>query len=73
MKKGNKAKAAFITPKGLYELLVMFFGLCNALSTFQTYVNETFADFINEGWLLGYLDDMLIILENETLDYARTK
>jgi len=30
MKQGDEVKAAFVTPKGLYELLVMFFGLCNA-------------------------------------------
>ena len=28
-------KAAFITNRGLFEPLVMFFGLCNAPATFQ--------------------------------------
>ena len=53
-------KAAFSTPFGLYESTVMFFGLCNSPATFQAYMNHTFRDFIDEGWLIIYMDDMLI-------------
>ena len=35
IKDGDQHKAAFITPFGLYEPMVMFFGLCNAPATFQ--------------------------------------
>jgi len=73
MKKGDEAKAAFITPKGLYKPLVMFFGLCNVLSTFQAYINDAFGDFLQEGWFLGYLDDTLILSENDEEDYQYTK
>ena len=73
MKKGDEAKAAFITPKGLYEPLVMFFGLCNVPSTFQAYINNAFSNFLQEGWFLGYLDDMLILSENDKEDYQYTK
>ena len=53
-------KVAFSTPFGLYEPTVMFFRLCNSLATFQAYMNHTFHDFIDEGWLIIYMDDMLI-------------
>jgi hypothetical protein len=35
IKEGDEWKAAFITNCGLFELLVMFFGMCNALPFFQ--------------------------------------
>jgi hypothetical protein len=38
----------------------MFFGLCNSLATFQAYMNRTFQQEINEGWLVIYMDDILI-------------
>jgi len=34
IKEGDKWKAAFKTPKGLFEPCVMFFGLTNSLATF---------------------------------------
>lgn len=39
IKEGDKWKAAFLTPEGLFEPLVMFFGLINSPATFQTMVN----------------------------------
>jgi hypothetical protein len=37
---GNKWKAAFRTNRGLFEPLVMYFGLTNSLATFQMMMNE---------------------------------
>ena len=34
MRKGDEEKAAFVTCRGLFEPLVMQFGLCNAPPTF---------------------------------------
>ena len=68
MKEGNEHKVVFITPKGLFEPLVMFFRLCNAPLTFQANMNETFGDFINEGWLLAYLDNTMIMSETDEED-----
>ena len=34
IKKGDEWKAAFLTPEGLFELTVMFFGLANSPATF---------------------------------------
>ena len=57
IEEGDEHKAAFITEFGLFEPLVMFFGLCNSPPTFQRLMAHTFADFILEGWLCIYMDD----------------
>jgi len=45
---------------GLFEPLVMFFGLTNSPSTFQTMMNKIFQDLVMEGVVCVYLDDILI-------------
>jgi hypothetical protein len=47
IKEGDEWKAAFITNHGLYEPLVMFFGLTNSPATFQTMMNNLFRHLIN--------------------------
>jgi hypothetical protein len=59
IKDGDEAKAAFITNRGLYEPLVMGFGLCNAPATFQCMMNDLFKDMINVC-VVVYLDDIMI-------------
>ena len=39
---------------------VMFFGMCNSPATFQAFMNDLFRDYITEGWLVIYMDDLLI-------------
>jgi hypothetical protein len=39
MKEGDEWKATFRTNRGLFEPLVMFFGLTNSPATFQTMMN----------------------------------
>jgi hypothetical protein len=69
IKEGDKYKAAFKTPLGLFEPIVMTFGLCNAPATFQTFMNNIFEDMIDEGHVVVYLDDILIFAEDTaTLD-----
>ena len=63
MKEGDEWKATFQTNRGLFELLVMFFGLCNSLATFQTMMDGIFNDLIMEGVVVVYLDDILIFTE----------
>jgi hypothetical protein len=58
--KGDEWKAAFHTNRGLFEPLVMYFGLTNSPATFQTMMNEIFQDLITEGVVSVYLDDILI-------------
>jgi hypothetical protein len=57
---GDEWKAAFHTNKGLFEPLVMYFGLTNSLATFQMMMNEIFQDLIPKGIVSVYLDDILI-------------
>ncbi|CCM07259.1 uncharacterized protein FIBRA_09606 [Fibroporia radiculosa] len=60
IKEGNKWKGAFITPQGLFEPTVMFFGMTNSPATFQAMMDGIFADLLLEGWLVIYIDDILI-------------
>jgi len=58
---GDEYKTAFKTPLSLFESCVMTFGLCNALATFQTFMDTQFADFLETGKVVIYLDDILIM------------
>ena len=50
----------------------MFFGLCNSPTTFQQFMNESFKDMIAEGWLVVYMDDLLVSSPNPEVDTQRT-
>jgi len=63
IKEGDEWKATFQTNHGLYEPLVMFFGLTNSHATFQTMMDNIFKDLISEGVVMVYLDDILIFME----------
>ena len=73
IKKGDEWKAAFITPSGLFEPTVMFFGLCNAPATFQNMMNDIFRDMLQEGWIVIYMDDILIFSDNPETHHQRTR
>jgi hypothetical protein len=60
MKEGDEWKVAFRMNRGLFEPLVMFFGLTNSPSTFQMMMNDICHDLIMEGVVCVYLDDILI-------------
>jgi hypothetical protein len=60
IKKGEEWKATFLTPEGLFELTVMFFGLNNSPATFQMMMNTIFWAKVTQGWLLVYMDDIAI-------------
>jgi hypothetical protein len=64
MKEGNEWKAAFHTNRGLFKPLVMFFGLTNSPSTFQTMMNNIFQDLIMEGVICVYLNNILICMKS---------
>jgi hypothetical protein len=61
---GDEYKAAFKTALGLFEPLVMTFGLCNAPATFQTFMNNLFSDLIDDGHVIVYLDNILIFQDS---------
>ena len=64
MKVGDKWKAAFQTNQGLYEPLVMFFGLTNSPATFQTMMDGIFDKLITDRVVVVYLDDILIFTKS---------
>ena len=45
---------------GLFEPTVMFFGMCNSPATFQAMMDGTFEDIIEGGFVLIYMDNILI-------------
>ena len=73
IKDGHQWKAAFITHKGLFKPTVMFFGLTNSPATFQQFMNDSFRDMIAEGWLVIYMDNLLIFSPDEETHHERTK
>jgi len=73
IKKGDEWKAAFKTNTGLFEPTVMFFGLCNSPATFQAMMDSIFKDEVQEGWVIVYIDDILIFSKDKKLLEERTK
>ena len=60
IQEGDEWKAAFLTPEGLFELTVMFFGLTNSPTTFQMMMNMIFHREVTQGWMSIYMDDLAI-------------
>ena len=60
IKDGHKWKGAFVMPIRSYELVVMFFGICNSPSTFQQMMNDIFSDEMHEDFLVIYMDDLIV-------------
>jgi len=65
IKPRDEWKAAFCTNRGLFEPLVMFFGMTNSPAIFQTMMNNVFRTVIAEGIVVVYLDDILIFTKTE--------
>ncbi|CEL54635.1 Retrotransposable element Tf2 155 kDa protein type 1 OS=Schizosaccharomyces pombe (strain 972 / ATCC 24843) GN=Tf2-1 PE=4 SV=1 [Rhizoctonia solani AG-1 IB] len=63
VKEGDEWKTAFRTKYGLFETLVMPFGLSGAPGAFQAMMNEVFQDLLDVSVII-YLDDILIFSKN---------
>ncbi|ESK82308.1 reverse transcriptase-rnase h-integrase [Moniliophthora roreri MCA 2997] len=51
----------------------MFFRLSNSPATFQAFMNNVLSDFINEGWCVVYMDNILIFSNDPEDHRERTK
>lgn len=52
-------KTTVKTKQGLFEWMVMPFGICNALAMFMRVMNDLFRPFLDH-FILVYLDDILV-------------
>jgi hypothetical protein len=64
IKEGDEWKTAFKTKYGLFEYLIMPFGLANAPAAFQHLMNDIFRDLLDVHVII-YLDDILIFSKSE--------
>ena len=64
MKAGEEWKTAFRTRYGLYEYMVMLFGLTNAPATCQEMINDTLREYL-DVFVIAYLDDILVYIAGE--------
>lgn len=55
---------SFVTPHGQFEYTRMPFGLKNAPSVFQRFINFIFRDLIDNNKILLYMDDIMVATNN---------
>ena len=65
IKEGDEWKAAFSTPEGSLEPMIMFFGLTNSPATFQAMMNDLLRDLVVEEKVAVFIDDVMIATETE--------
>lgn len=70
IKEGDEWKTAFTTRYGLFEWLVTPFGLANAPSTFQRYINRTIQEYLGD-FVSAYVDDVLVYTNGSLKDHQR--
>ena len=69
----NKAiSILFLLPIRSHFLKVPF-GLCNSPPVFQRFINHIFRTLINEGIVLLYLDDLIVIATDVEEDIKRLR
>lgn len=67
---GDEWMTAFRTRYGLFEWMVTPFGLANAPSTFQKYINWALRDYLDE-FCSAYMDDILIYTDGTKEEHEK--
>jgi len=65
IKEEDEWKAAFTMHIGAYKPTVMYFGLINSPTTFQTMMNNLFRDLINQEDTATFINDILVATDTE--------
>jgi hypothetical protein len=65
---GDEWLTAFRTRFGLFKWLVTPFGLANAPSTFQRYINWTLRDFLDD-FVTAYIDNILVFTDGSLKEH----
>src|SRR6266516_110839 len=65
---GEEWKTAFRTRFGLFEWLVLPFGLIGGPATFQQYIYQVLRDYLND-FVSAYIDDILIFNSGSLFDH----
>ena len=63
--KGDEWRAAFSMLEGVFEPMVIFFGLTNSLATFQVIINDLLRDMIEVGDVAAFIDSVIVEKEME--------
>ena len=71
MAASDRQKTAFSTPFGLFEWLVMAFGLANGPATFQAFMDEVLEPFT--AFVAGMLDDICVYADTLEELFSRVK
>ncbi|MBW0593378.1 hypothetical protein O181_133093 [Austropuccinia psidii MF-1] len=71
LKPKAKTLLAIITYCGIYEYLRMPFGIKNAQSHYQRMINTIFPTELSEGWLIPYIDDIIVCSDSWCLNLER--
>jgi hypothetical protein len=58
------SKTTFITKYGLYEFMVMSFGLTNVPAYFMCLMNSVFMDYLDK-FVVVFIDDILVCSQNQ--------
>jgi len=56
---------AFTTPKELFKLIIILFGLTNSPMTFQMIMNKILQNFVNTKKVASFIDNVIMGMEEE--------
>jgi len=65
IKEEDEWKIAFSMSEGVFEPMVMFFGLINSPAMFQAIMNDLLRDIIEKEEVTVFIDDVMVVIEIE--------